>query len=366
MSSIKYSVVDVDTVNSIRRNRIRELPTVVDYNMIKITPNLETWALANHEVAKPYIALLKGEHEAVDNPYSRSYVTSKGTIVGLLTNEFTYSLTSEWDKMDYPQILNLNTFKDLAAFGGGGEMGAVFKSKKVWKRSGDITINPEIRVFDTDGYGYPMKVVKRLLMLSSAVGEQYLVDKDVIVTAMDTIHDLGVKAQEGADNATASITEHGASDGFRGFIDTTSATVTRAMSAAIGGGRKAMEDLDDFAKLRISPPPVTVECNGVFYHPDMVITKVEFTFSKQVTETGPLYVDIKLDLVTRKIISNINECGIVGAKLEKNVVVDIPEQPPVEPSIGASRADRMRQQREAAQIPYATADNIGGYNGPRR
>ncbi len=326
--SYKYSVVNVDTVNSIRRNRIRNLPTVVDYSMIKIKPNLETWALANHDIAQEYIDLLKGEHEVNDNPYSRSYIDSKGTIVGLLTNEFTYSLSSDWEKMDYPSILNLGTFSDLAAFGGGGEMGAVFKSKKVWKRSGDITINPEIRVFDTDGHGYPMKAVKRLLMLSSAVGEQYLVDKEVIKSAMDTLETTGVAIQAGADKLASDTDATARADGKFGALDVVSTTATTALSNVVGGARKMLEDIDDYAKLRISPPPVSVECNGVFYHPDMVITKVEFTFSKQVTATGPLYVDIKLDLVTRKIVSNINDCGILGAKIEKNVVIAEPDVPP--------------------------------------
>jgi hypothetical protein len=42
----------------------------------------------------------------------------------------------------------------------------------------------------------------------------------------------------------------------------------------------------------------------------MVLTNLSFTFSKEVSSAGPLYVDISMTLVTRKIISTINETGL--------------------------------------------------------
>jgi len=249
--------------------------TALGYNSIRINPNMDKYT---------------------GNATVREQILKYCPVVGLMMNDFTYSIASEWEPMQYPQILDMGVFNDLTAFSGGGEIGAVFRSKKFWKKSGDLTINPEMRIIDVEGTGAPIKIANTLMWFAVGSGIMNI-----------------------APEATVDSIKDGASEGLKTVIRATkfgaqaldkSGTLANIVDVMGNGAIRAMEDIDDYNKLRSCPPTLDVQIGRVFRHNDMVLTNLSFTFSKEVSSAGPLYVDISMTLVTRKIISTINETGL--------------------------------------------------------
>jgi len=46
----------------------------------------------------------------------------------------------------------------------------------------------------------------------------------------------------------------------------------------------------------------------------MIIKGVDFEFSKEMTEAGPLFVKVNLDLSTRRILTDLSSVGLHGAQ----------------------------------------------------
>ena len=253
------------------------------FHAIRIAPNLSKWTWTTD----------KSTLDMISKP-----------IYGLLMNDFTYSLSSEWETMQYPNLLDIGPFADLTAFSGGGELGAVFRSKKLWKKSGDLTINPEIRIIDVNGDGSPLKVANQMLYFATAISTKDLTEG----ISGEAINGYAAGIDSVAKSA-AGLVKY-----FGGVIGDKSGTAQEIsnnyIGAASSGGKNIAEGADDYGKLRACPPPLDVRIGRLFRHNDMVLTNVEFTFSREMTSEGPLYVDIKLTLVTRKIISDINDTGL--------------------------------------------------------
>jgi hypothetical protein len=70
---------------------------------------------------------------------------------------------------------------------------------------------------------------------------------------------------------------------------------------------------DDLFTLRASPQPVQVEIGSFFQHLDMVITQISFSFSKEMTRNGPLYLDATISLSSRFIINDISKAGFMDS-----------------------------------------------------
>jgi hypothetical protein len=252
------------------------------FHAIRIAPNLSKWTWTTD----------KSTLDMISKP-----------IYGLLMNDFTYSLASEWESMQYPNLLDIGPFADLTAFSGGGELGAVFRSKKLWKKSGDLTINPEIRIIDVNGDGSPLKVANQMLYFATALST-----KDLTAGIGEESVNAYAQGVETIGSAAADVGKF-----FGNMVDksgTAGEIATNYINVIKSGGKNMAEGADDYGKLRACPPPLDVRIGRLFRHNDMVLTNVEFTFSREMTSEGPLYVDIKLTLVTRKIISDINDTGL--------------------------------------------------------
>ena len=105
-----YSVGSADNYTNVKNGNVHDIfgadgslmispyDTNIGFNLIRIRPNLTTWAWANSSISPEMEALFKG------------------SIVGLVTNDFSYSLNSSWEPMEYPKILdnylNLNLKSD--------------------------------------------------------------------------------------------------------------------------------------------------------------------------------------------------------------------------------------------------------------
>ena len=274
-----WSTVSTGGVNSNTYDK------ALGFNMVRIKPNMSLWSVAADKKALEQINRL---------------------ITGVMINEFTYSMESEWTNIETPFDSGLgDVVNGVGVAAGGGEMGAVYKSKLFWKKSGYLTMEPQIRILDIDGDGLPLRVARLLLQWTVAnnigpggqlakKGETYI--RDIVTKAGSAVQEAFTKVAEDV-NPTGT-------DGLPAKLPISAAGVlTNAIS-------NLAEDASDLFALRQTPPPLEVEIGRVFKHKDMVLTNVSFTFSSEYTDHGPMFIDATLNLTTRKRISTIDDIGI--------------------------------------------------------
>lgn len=260
--------------------------TSIGTNLVRIKAVLDTWGAAN-----PGMSINKDIWTILQRP-----------VYGVLISDFTYSLQSEWEAVQLPAILDMRSFADLAVIDGHGEIGAVTRTQKYWKRSGDIKISPTFRILDVDGDGRALHYVNMLLLMSTSVaskemvtnGNQMLTDASSLVLGATE----SIKNVMGFDKTSplGSFAEN--------YIDISGKAISKLIANAT-----------DYNTLRSAPPPVDVQIGKIFSHQDMVITDVSVVFSKECTEAGPIYADVTLQLASRKIIEDINSVGLAGKGL---------------------------------------------------
>lgn len=246
-------------------------------NLIKIQANLHSWKMGNSNIDTDILTKLQYP------------------VYGIMTGDFTYGVQSEWEQMQFPQILDLTDIANFGAYAGTGELGAVARTTKFWKRSGDIKLSPTFRLLDVDGNGAVLQYAHALLLMSTAVGTTPLVEG----------LDVGVDATKSFVSATMT--------GARAFGSTfdPSGVITNVANLAESALNEVLlENINDYNTLRASPPPVDIQIGKIFRHNDMVITDVSFVFSKEYTAKGPVYADVTLQIASRKIISTINDVGL--------------------------------------------------------
>jgi len=230
-------------------------------------------------------------------------------VYGILKDEFTYSLASEWETIELPSILDVKAFADMVAYTGGGSIGSVARSEKFWKRSGDIKLNPTFRILDVEGNGAAIKMVHILLLMTASVGSQTV---EGLAGAVDT---LAGGVQDIANTLAGTLQGAGDASGATGLAAGAITIGTTYIEVAGAGLGKFLKNAKDFATLRACPPPVDVQIGKLFRHKDMVITELSVVFSKECTAAGPIWADVTLALVTRKIIADITEVGLAAKGL---------------------------------------------------
>jgi len=246
-------------------------------NLIKIQANLHSWKMGNSNIDTDILKILKYP------------------VYGIMTGDFTYGVQSEWEQMQFPQILDLTDIANLGAYAGTGELGAVARSTKFWKRSGDIKLSPTFRLLDVDGDGAVLQYAHALLLMSTAVGTTPL------------IKGLNVGVDDTKSFVSTTLT---AVRAFASGLDPSGITTNVANLTESALNDVLLENINDYNTLRASPPPVDIQIGKIFRHNDMVITNVSFLFSKEYTAKGPVYVDVTLEVASRKIISTINDVGL--------------------------------------------------------
>ncbi len=282
------TVVNQDNWNAMKSGNslTNQYDGALGFGMIRIYPNIDKWSFGRQPDAVRAI----------------SYV-----VTGIMQNDFAYSLSSEWSTMETPFDSGLgNIVGGIGTAAGGGEMGAVFTSKKYWKKSGYLDINPTVRFIDTNGDGLPLRVAEMLLKWATATG-------------LGATGDLAQRFQQTITQKASELHATATETVITNMMDTDNpddmlVTARSIMGELIQTGTNAVantsEDLWDLAALRQSPPPLIVEVGKIFKHKDMVLTNVDFTFSREVTDKGPMYIDATLSLSTRKRISTTADVGL--------------------------------------------------------
>ncbi len=280
------SVVDENLWQQVKQSSIdsASYDDSLGFNMVRLRPNFEKWG-----------SYLKTNSEGIN------YV-----ITALMINDFNYSLESVWDTMEVPFDSGIgDIIGGFATMAGAGEMGSVFRSKKHWKKSGYLSISPTVRFIDVDGDGTPLKIATMLLQWATAFNESEMSKGITAVT--ETIRtgvtDVGARV-------AGSIPRNIANDSPA--RETLAVGVQELTTMGVAGVSNYLEDIGDLLSTRQTPPPLVVEIGKIFKHDDMVLTQVEFSFSKEVTEKGPMYVDATLSLSTRKIINTKADTGLLS------------------------------------------------------
>ena len=289
--------------NNDNQQRLHALPNDDYYNrslgtsLVRIKANLDVWNFANSGINNDIMTVLQKP------------------IYGVLTSELTYSIQSEWEPFQLPPILDLNQYADFVVVTGGGEIGAVARSQKYWRKSGDIKISPSFRILDVNGDGAAIQFVQALLLMTTAVGAQEI---DGVKEALDTASGAVMKVGEALVGAIPDApTPAAGSKGVdpSGGLNVLASIGKTYLSVGTTAISTLIKNASDYGVLRACPPPVDVQIGKVFHHPDMVITDLSVVYSKECTAAGPIYADVTLQLVSRKIIADVTEVGLASKGL---------------------------------------------------
>ena len=258
----------------------------IGHSVIKIMPNYELYKLDRNDFT---------------------------AVVGVTQVKVSIGLESEWASLNYPAIPKF--FNTLSVLGGGGEIGSVYMSKKLWRKNGFISMTPTFRVVDWNGTGKPLMAalqVSKLCLpgIPSSLATMINGAEEKEINAVDGLSENVIKASKTFKDSIKKITKGTAYEAAGDLIG----NGIESTGKAVGGrsstiNRNIVEDAHDLITLKDAPPPVMVQISNYFFHPDMIITNANFEFSQEVSDVGPLYVDITLEMSTRKRVSGINDIG---------------------------------------------------------
>lgn len=253
------------------------------------------WKLATGEVENKYKYLTSSGYGliTITPDYSHTVQIEDVPIVtGVLLEPFSYSLESDWSPIKTPfDTFVSDTIGDLSSGFGGGSVGAAFTSKLHWKQSGYIKMNPKFRVYDYYGTGLSMIAVYVMMFYVTSVRDTtstyFKGLLDTISTEMDATFNKSIEDKE----------DMTFSEKVRQYL--------------YKGAQNYTEGITDILTLRHEPPSVILNIGRVFHHKDMVITDIDFEYSKEYSDAGPLYVDITLSVSSRLIVRSLEDSGVL-------------------------------------------------------
>lgn len=328
------------------------IPKSTDWNKYSVF-NENSWKEAGVEstTVKSKQAIENGHSVISILPNMRFYRLARSSdptfdegITGVMLSPVSYNIDSEWQSMGIPKVPILGGVLgaiegfagDASVLAGSGELGAVYKSKKLWRKSGYLNISPEFRIVDWDGNGAPLKQALRIARYALPG----MVDSELNKTAIKITQYLNGLADT--------------------VVDSIGSMTNDVLDATHVGKENVMEDLHDFLTLKDAPPSVSLQLGQYFYHDDMVIDSVNFSFSNEVSEMGPLYVDVKLSMSSRKIMNGLNDVGIgeIGKLSMSRVEVDYGTASVSSPKAASSSSVSTNSDIVTASIATANGERI--------
>jgi len=272
-------------------------------------------------------------------------------IKGVITDPMSFSIEANWDSLGgiaglVPSIFGLDdlaagiekiaTGGNLSRAAGVAEGGTRFTTKKVYSKSGYLTITPKIKIINWYGTPEGSPVLAAMLLASYCLPspmDQGLaggindVAKKLIGVAAKGISQILPKDPADATATEGNIPPLDDTTGeFANKVDQiATATMKGIGSLAKQAGEAGVEifdGVDDYFILKSSPSPVSVSIGNYFQHDDMVITNVQFNMSKEMTEYGPLYIDAEITMSSRRIVDNIDYVGMYVSNKGNRVVLN--------------------------------------------
>ena len=204
--------------------------------------------------------------------------------------------------------------------GGATSLGSSFASKLIYHQSGYLVINIPMMVVDWKGTAQPL--VTAMILADYCLPKDIGGLNDVLQKMKDWVNEQLTKAKNSENFATKLAgligdTAINTAEGAIAFLenqvqDLVNSTQNQTLKDAYDTYKKTLaEGEKDLTTLRASPIPVDVEIGKYFKKKDMVITNLSYTFSKEMTRMGPLYVKFQLGLSSRKIMVGAKDTGLV-------------------------------------------------------
>jgi len=247
-------------------------------------------------------------------------------IKGVIKNNLQFSIDATWTELGgiaglVPDIFGLrdlasnveNFFEtsDTQRAMGLADRGTKFSTKKIYSRSGFLEIKPEMRIINWTGDLAGSPIIAAMLLATYCIpanapnGYMSMWNgiEDKITTYVKTLGKEVIEKFEG-------IVAAGKSGKDLNFMDKVQALIAEGARGSAEGLAEVFESYEDKFVMKASPTPVSVKIGNYFSHDDMVITNVDFTMSKEMTENGPLYIDMTISLSSRRCIDNIDYVGM--------------------------------------------------------
>lgn len=247
-------------------------------------------------------------------------------VVGILKNNLKLNMDANWDPANILGSLTSNStilstlFKSAQLGGIADPTKYGLSSKKIYSSSGYLKVGVDFRVVDWYGDGESTK--SAFSMLSHVVptnrdslgipGSAELITKIKNIWRKIVV-EKGY-GQEGKDAFNRVLDSVGVEGQIREGVVNVFETMAKTIKAA-GAGAEALYTDQQFFVLASAPLPVTLQIGNYFEHNDMVIDGVDVDFSRECTNSGPLYADFSVNLSSRKSVlidtdSSSNEPGI--------------------------------------------------------
>lgn len=238
-------------------------------------------------------------------------------VKGVLTEEVSFNFQAEYDTFGFGGLISNSKWLELAykslmmplRYQGRNLDNAGIVTEKFYVKSGYLKINPTFKVVDWVGNNMPLKAALALISYCLPQREQSLTD--VKQRLIDAAQQFAAEAkipgvEEVVEIGGASINV--VSDVISSTINSLTNPITN--NANIGStATKALGDaVDNGFILTSSPTPVSVSIGNWFYNGNMIIEDVNVKFSKEMTKSGPLSVDISLQMSSKEALS-IGEDG---------------------------------------------------------
>lgn len=299
-------------------------------------------------------------------------------VVGIIQNPLSFSIDATWEKMGGISGLIPSDEKTLIGSGGIGngvktlgslantgvnvagfaELGSVYASRKIYKQSGYLEIGADLRVVNWQDDGQPLQSVlmlsyltlpdpnvgqewiDQLLKITEVVGEY--ANEKIIQPTIEGIKNINENVGNAVDaidkNLTNVAKQYNRKETYEGIkktIDNVQTDIANAVDKSVNAAtdtanrisktaiyqnveNNIINGLKDYYLLRSSPTTVRLQVGEFFNKSDMILENVSYEFSKEMTRTGPLYVDIKLKLSSRTILGSVDDIGIVDIGHRKN------------------------------------------------
>ena len=245
----------------------------------------------------------------------------------------TFSIPSNWRDLEgvgsslLPDVIKkiqgpYEAVNNIAQIGGAAQMGAAFASKLIYQQSGRLEINIPMMVVDWQGIGQPLMTAILLVnyCLPTTIGNMGDIAtkfNEWLKQEFDKLQKSGKTAEEIAGYLGGALQNfaEGAVQSVENFVKegldkVASWDKTGTLSTAFSNFKETIADTSDLHTLRASPVPVNVQIGQFFKRDDMVIRNLSYTFSKEMTKAGPLYVKFNLELSSRKIMVGAQDCGL--------------------------------------------------------
>jgi len=288
------------------------------YAVVRIIPN------SNRLMKKDRDPSIKGVYDASSGGLSFNIEANwadLGGIGGAVLPTFSNKIKGAIEKSN-----------QAASVGGLSNIGAGLTSQLIYQKSGYLTIKVPMIIVDWDGIGQP--IISSLLLSRYCLPDNIYEGEDIKRKAKELreaveqgVEKLQEKLNEMATSKDSSLGERAvgtagsfAAEGVEVGKDYTQklkeyvSDNVPALREAFIKSKENIGSIDDAFILRASPTSVTVEIGQYFSNNDMIIKGVDFEFSKEMTEAGPLFVKVNLDLSTRRILTDLSSVGLHGAQ----------------------------------------------------